>query len=178
MARGHGRRGTPHGSRVRVSASGELEIDTKRLVSHLKARIPGMVQRRTQAGIDERGKPFKPYSSGYQVARLKSGRSAQPSLWLTGGMVSSYGLRSARLVGTTITLIFGPGASTSASLALGDKGSVMTGRRSPPHNLLGYYHQTGAGNLPRRRWMGLSDAEMATLAKEVEQLKGVWRLMR
>lgn len=174
----HGRRGAPHGSRVKVSTSGELEIDTKRLVNHLKARIPGMVQRRTQAGIDERGKPFKPYSSEYQVARLKSGRSAQPSLWLTGGMVASYGLRSVQLHGTTITLLFGPGASTSAQLALGSKGSITTGRRSPPHNLLGWYHQTGAGSLPKRRWIGLSEAELATLAKEVENLSGIWVLGR
>ena len=187
----HGRRGTPHGSRVRVSASGQLEIDIKRLKAHLKARVPGMVQQRTNKGIDERGRYFKGYSQDYAKARLRSGRDIVPTLWLSGGMVSSYAFRSSRRIGEhTLALFFGPGAGTSPEIALNTlwhnengkrvpgTGGTRTGRRSPPHNLLGYYHQIGAGSLPKRRWMGLTKEELATLAKEVEELRGVWVLRR
>lgn len=175
----HGQRTGHHGTRVSAEArAGQLHVDAKRLANYLKARVPGIVQQRTLAGLDSRGKAFKPYSSSYATARLRAGRSAKPSLSLTGGMVNSYGLRSARLVGTTITLFFGPASTSSAGVTLTDKGAQMSGRRSPPHNILGMYHEIGAGNLPRRRWIGLSERELETLAREVEALKGIWALRR
>lgn len=173
----HGRRGPPHGSRSSTS-TGQLYVDLDVVVAYLKARIPGIVIARTRRGIDTKGRPFKPYSTDYAKRRLKAGRSPTPSLWLTGGMVGSFALRSAVKGIDSVALYFGPDASTSPQMRLGSGGAHHTGKRSPPHNLLGWYHQTGKGDLPKRKWMGLTSAEQDKLAKEIEKLSGVWKLRR
>lgn len=169
MSRGHGAR-PAHGQRATVTLSGKFAIDLKKVETHLRARIPGMVRLRTSRGIDSRGKPFKAYSPDYAKARLQAGRTANPTLSLTGGMVGSFGLRSSQRGRDSLVMRFGPGTTTSPQMSLGKGAAHHTGRRSPPHNLLGWYHESGAGDLPKRRWIGLTKEELAQLTKEIEAL--------
>ncbi len=180
MTRAHGQRGRTHGGRVVVTHVDVpvFKFDLQRVEAYLKARIPGIVIRRTEKGIDVKGRPFKPYNAEYAKRRLLAGRGSQPRLWLTGGMVGSFAFRASRAGADGLTVTFSPGASTSPSLSLTSKGAQQTGRRSPPHNLLAFYHQSGAGNLPRRRWVGLTKDEIKMVGKEVERLSGAWRLER
>lgn len=50
----------------------------------------GIIKRRTKAGLDVDGAPFKAYSTTYAEQRRKAGWNASPAdLWLTGAMLNS-----------------------------------------------------------------------------------------
>ena len=169
------RRGS-HGQRN--GDTGKLTLNYDVVVNYLRARVPGLVITRTRRGIDIKGRPFRAYSSAYAKARLAAGRAPGANLWLTGGMVGSFALRSSVLSLNRLRLHFAPDSVQSPTLTLTPSGAKSSSRLSPPHNILAHFHQTGAGNLPKRKWMGLTPAEWKKLAREIEQLNGIWVLKK
>lgn len=174
----HGSRVNVNGKPLRMSTTGELEIQLDKIKKYLTARIPGIVISRTRKGIDQNGKPFRAYSENY--ARLKglAGRTPGANLWLTGGMVGSFALRSHSKDAHGLHLFFAPDSAQSPTLLLTEDGAKQGSGVTPPHNTLAGYHQKGVGNLPRRKWIGLTRAESKKLAKEIEKLSGFWRLRK
>jgi hypothetical protein len=45
--------------------------------------------RHTNAGVDEDGKPFAPYSPKYAEQKRKTGASSRPNLQVSGGMLGA-----------------------------------------------------------------------------------------
>jgi hypothetical protein len=52
--------------------------------------------------------------------------------------------------------------------------SIRTGKRSPPHNLLGLWLHKGTSRTPARPWLGLSPAQRKDVAARLVRM-GIWR---
>lgn len=177
-----------NGAVVKMTSNGELEIQLRKIEKFLAARIPGIVIARTQKGLDANGQTFRAYSSEYAKLRAAAGRNPGANLWLTGGMVSSFAKRRATFTGEALNIHFAPDASRSTALTLTKSGAVQGStvdengvsapKISPAHNLLGHWHHTGAGKLPKRKWLGLSKMERRRLADEISRISGFWRLRK
>jgi hypothetical protein len=134
----------------------------------------GMIKRRTKAGVDVEGRPFKPYSMGYAEQRRKAGWSASPAdLWLTGSMLNSMGILEAS---PAKVLIGFSGSSASVKWQRRAKprkhkktGAKVTHTFSEQNEQVAnaakaYWNDKGDGP-PRRHFFGLSAAEKAELTK-------------
>jgi hypothetical protein len=187
------------GTLVLKSRSPPLRIDHAKIAKELPPLIVGAIQRRVQSGQDIEGKSFRAYSKSYQKTLAAMGEGGSTDLRLTGGLMNSIRLlRVEKQSATRTVLHFGPGAGTSpqvraptakkqaanqraekrdnARLGVSRQrgASVRTGKRGPPHNLLGYWHHKGMGNNPARPWLGLSRAQRKDVAARLVRM-GIWR---
>lgn len=140
---------------IQVKQTSHTEVDYKRAASLMSSLAIGHVKRRTAAGTDIHGRPFRPYSPGYRQKLIDAGQDPNVNLMLTGGMVGSVQEKGRRVSRTMAQVIIGPGTGTSPAVSLG-RTARRTSRRGPPHNIVGGYHQRGAGSMPARKWLGLS----------------------
>lgn len=62
------------------------------LLRQVALLLIGRIKRRTQAGLDVNGQPFKAYSSAYAEQRGRAGRGTRPDLWLSGAMLNAMQL--------------------------------------------------------------------------------------
>lgn len=184
-SKNHGsREQNKHGVRIQSSSvesnvvhlTGKLQFNTRAMAAYLAARIPQMVITRTKQGFDVKGRQFKAYSASYMAKKVAAGRSPLVNLWLTGATVGSFQMRASKVSALQLSLLFAPDGAQSAQMKLVPGGTEQTGRATPPHNILGWYHHRGLGKNPKRKWMGLTPQQMDALAKEVTKVRDIWQL--
>jgi hypothetical protein len=157
----------------------------KKIMQQLAAEAKVMIDTRTTAGINARGMPFKPYSPAYSAekARLQSGPavgrrrrakarerelapvSAILGMYGMGGFgrkrkrkrIGRYEAGAGRMLRVDLSLS-GRMMGSLASHALDDRTSEVY-FSSASEAQKAYWHQTGAGRLPIRRFVGLTDDE-------------------
>lgn len=130
--------------------------DGAKVAKVIAALVPGMIIRRTGQGLDRDGNPFAPYSSEYRKRLAAGGESQAVDLRVTGGLMNSIKVRSSTHTDTGATVVVAPDTGTSPAVSLADGKAKRTGRRGPPHNVLGYWLETGNGRAPPRPFMGLT----------------------
>lgn len=169
---------------VEVTSSGPLVFKpSKGGVDLLVARAIGFIKLQAEQGVDQDGKPFVDYAPSYKRALAATGRlSGKKMLMLSGGMMKSLGERSRTITGSTIEAVIGPGLGRSPKVPLPgghwsddtiqdwlDSPASKAGGRlaDVSQNVIGYWHQTGAGRLPVRRWCGLSPKNRERLKRDI-----------
>lgn len=100
------------------------------------------IRNRTERGLDQDRRPFKPYSAAYAAKKGVSRRHV--TLRLTGGMLRGFTVRRA----TSRSVTLGPTTGRARAIA----------------------HQAGAGHLPKRAWMGLSRDDRKFLKDEIRAI--------
>lgn len=130
-------------------------VDYEKAANLMAALAMGHIKSRTARGTDMHGKAFHPYSPAYRSALAKAGQDQKVNLMLTGGLLNSVGVRKKRATKKSAKVQIGLSSGTSAQVSLGTT-ARRTGRRGPPHNLLGAWLHHGHGRLPPRPFMGLS----------------------
>jgi hypothetical protein len=141
-------------------------VDTVKLAELLASLAIGHMRERCEAGVDTDNRPFRPYSQGYAETRLALGRNASPvDMLMTGGLLGAV-----QVVERTDTyVVLGVGTGTSSrrrAPTSGNRRKRAGERRGPPHNLLGQWHQDGAGHNPRRKWFGVSRPGETSIRRE------------
>ena len=130
----------------------------------IRAYVPGAILRRTDRGVSSTGAPFAPYSKSYREKLIAGSEDTKVDLRLTGGLMNSI-KGVVTTTATQVAVTFAPDTGTSPQVSLGNGKAKRTGRRSPPHNVLGWYLHHGNGKMPPRPFMGLTTAEETSLAK-------------
>jgi hypothetical protein len=169
-----------------VVHTNKVVIDVEAIARRAAALVPGLILKRCSEGRDTSDKPFRPYSGSYMHALVFVGESTVVDLRLTGGMLNSVKLRETRKVPGGVELVFGPDTGTSPGVRLPPpwvlsdpkaaaawkkkygSGLPRTGKRSPPHNVVGYWIHHGTPKMPARPWLGLSPRDAASLRKALE----------
>lgn len=172
---------------VTIKWTGKIEIDKAGLARKVAPLILGRILERTDAEMDGNWQPFDSYSAAYAWQRVQIGEDTRVTIRLSGGELGSFHHKRTDIVGGFITLTFGVGTGTSATIDLpppwmqnnptalaawkakhGGKAS-RTGGRSPPHTLLAYWQNNGIGQ-PKREWMKFdSPQDLAWLAEQIEK---------
>ena len=129
--------------------------------------VIGHIRERCEAGLDIDGRAFQGYSDDYRDTRLDLGRNARPvDLLMTGGLLGA--VQVVERTDSTTTIGVGTGTSSQRRAPTqGNRRRRAGERRGPPHNLLGQWHQTGAGHNKRRRWFGVSPRGNAEIRREM-----------
>jgi phage gpG-like protein len=178
---------------VRVRDLGQIIPPQVReaILRHAATHAIGIILKRTAAGIDAEGRPFKAYAKGYAKLRAASGRRSSPvDLTLGGDMLASMTVLD---VSAERALIGFQGSSTAYQFQRmrtkrGTKTSRwversiaggMTRRRKLTHTLArkgqrppvanavkAAAHNKGNAFLPRRHFFALSDAERREVLAE------------
>ena len=154
-----------------VVHTGRVDIDLDAVAKVAAARVPGLILKRVSAGLDVNDRPFTPYSGSYMHQLVAGGEDVVVDLRLTGGMLSSVKLRETRRTADGLELVFGPDAGTSPAVSLAAGRAKRTGRRGPPHNVVGYWIHYGTPRMPARPWLGLSPRDAESLKKAIEAAK-------
>ena len=142
---------------VTVKTSGPRQkIDLKAMAKVFEASVPGLILRRVAEGRDILDRPFAPYSGAYNVALGEAGEDLRVDLRLTSGLLNSVKLRQTVTTATGVRLIFGPDGGTSPTVSLQDGRAKRTGKRGPPHNVVGYWLHYGTPHMRARPWLALS----------------------
>jgi hypothetical protein len=179
--------------RVNVRDLGEqLAPETRqRILERMAVEAIGIIQRRTEAGRDAEGQPFRPYSERYGALRAGSGRdSATVSLHLSGGMLASMkvlrsspeeaviGFEGSSPVARFARIRTAKGTATSRKTAGGGRATQVlqssTGRQAS-NALKAKGHNEGAGHLPRRHFFALAPEDRADLVEAVLPLVKISR---
>lgn len=155
----------------KTGGDGPRRIDARKLLDLLASLVIGHIRERCEAGLDIAGRAFLPYSDDYRDNRLDLGRNARPvDLLMTGGLMGAVQVVERTESVTTI----GVGTGTSSQRRAPTQGNRRRRageRRGPPHNLLGQWHQDGAGHNKRRRWFGVSPRGDAEIRREARRRK-------
>lgn len=154
-------------SGVTVVKRGSAELaPMAKILDYVAARAIGMIQTRSAKGIGING-PMKPYSHDYIETLHAMGESSSVDLTVTGAYLTGISERSRTVRPDGGTVVIGPGTGTSEKRAPPTKGkarAVKTGKRSPPHNVLGAILQR------TRPHVGLTADEMKKIADEVRKI--------
>ena len=143
-----------------------IKVDLGPALAAAAAVAIGHVRARTRSGVDIDGEQFAGYSGSYILKLTKMGEAAQVDLLLTGGLLN--GVKVLSKTATSVTI--GPGTGTSPQVAPPKQrvskktgkplkaraAATKTGKRSPPHSLLGLWLHRGTPHMQARRWLGLS----------------------
>jgi hypothetical protein len=138
----------------------------KQIMEQLAVEAKAMIDRRTAVGKDAEGKKFAPYSPGYSAAKARSISSRRGKRQKTRAGKSGlgrYGLGAGRMIVVDLTAS-GRMMSSLASHAL-DVATSEVYFSASSEAQKAYWHQTGAGKLPIRRFMGLSKKEREALGR-------------
>lgn len=162
------------------------------LLRRAAAHAVGIIRKRTLAGVDVAGVPFRPYSAEYKRLKTGSGRSGDVNLTLAGGMLAGMvilsvtpqqaligfqgapaGYRFKRLRKPHKTYAGGEmvtGAVTSRKLKDGRRQTHTLSRSTaaPPvaNALKAAANDRGLGRNPRRHFFGLSEQERREVIAE------------
>lgn len=123
--------------------------------------IIGHIRERVSEGVDVDGRLFDGYSDSYTERRMVLGRAtAFVNLVMSGGMLGSLKIVDVRESAGVASVEVGLGTGSSRIVSPPPRRRRRArGRKrthGPPHNLLGKWHQDGAGRNPRRKWFGVS----------------------
>lgn len=155
-------------------------VPTKAIANLVASLVVGHIRERCERGVDIHDKPFAPYSEAYKATLRRLGRNVGPvDMLLSGGLLGSVQV----VERTETTVVVGVDTGTSPvvrpppSRARGrdarehPKRSSSSSSRSPPHNLLGKWHQDGDGKLPKREWFGVSPSGDREIQRQVQDTK-------
>lgn len=175
---------TSTGGRLSVQSRGRIELDLLGLAKVVGPAAVGHVLDRCDQGLDIHDQPFAPYSKEYAQWLTEGGEDpTHVDLRLTGGLLSSVKVQQQSVDGAVLALDIGPGTGTSEERHVhgvsaferfkGAKGVkpkgkprlTKTGKRGPPHNLVGQYLQK------KRPWLGISPKGMKVIASIIERTK-------
>ncbi|MGB1373628.1 MAG: hypothetical protein ACPG6R_10940 [Aequoribacter sp.] len=140
-------------------------LDHGKLADFFVSRFVSAVVRRTRAGLDTKGRRFKPYSKAYLKELAARGEELGVDLWRTGGMLGSVNERFRQWKDQgQDNLLVGIGPSSAVS---------NSGQHNrPANNVLGFYHQKGRGHNEKRKWLGLTRRERKEIAREMAKMSG------
>lgn len=175
---------------VTVTRHGKAVLDINGALDFVASTVIGIIQRRTNKGIDANGQPFEPYSDLYSKQLLAVGERDNVDLQRSGGMLASISERSRSVTKDGGVVAIGPGTGTSRHMPLPppyvfseDKTPEQRAKalhdwetapkqqtRSPPHNVLARWHHFGNGRLPARPFLGLTPEERRRLAEKLAKL--------
>jgi hypothetical protein len=159
---------------ITVQTKNKTVIDIDAIARLCAARVPGLVLDRVNKGLDINDKPFAPYSASYREQLAEMGEGADVDLRQTGGLLNSVRHVKTDKGKDVITLHFAPDAGSSAQVKAPRTGKARakrTGKRSPAHNVVGYWLHHGTPRMRPRPWLGLSPKDRQALAKLLDQLK-------
>lgn len=138
-----------------------------------------IVRKRTKRGIDVDGNAFAPYSNVYKKRLERARRSTKVNLMLSGNMMKSMHEVSRQVSKTEVTVVIGPDNAFSPTISLSRRGRGKRSRvRKVSNAELGNIHDIGAGNVPERHWLGLSDNERMQLIRKIRKIAGLVRRAR
>lgn len=175
---------------------GRLRFRIKK--AHMEA-IAGEIYRlmveRIGQGEGADGRQFQKYAADYAETRRAMGRQiGRVDFHVSGGLLAALQERSTQIANEmTASVVFGFAPTTSERVRPPPKGpkvqprsqkhaaqmearrekkarAVSTGDRGPEHNRIAYWHQTGAGNNPVRRILGLTPEEEKHMAAFIRTL--------
>ena len=168
----------------------KLKIDDQAVVDIATRSAIASIRVRTSQGLDETGRPFRPYSPEYAERRRAIGLKSKVDLHVTGAMLGSLRLLRWRRGRRGIELEIGPDAavgrappskSGSRTIASGGQSWTMSfierprrPARSIPNNLKAMYVSRW------RRFLGLREKDLARMASEIRRraLKGAGERQR
>jgi hypothetical protein len=135
----------------------------------------GLISERVAKGRDTNDRAFAPYSAAWTDLKGRMGRDVSPpDLTLSGGLLASLHVAGvdARRGGATATITPGTGTSPTVRAPPKDaKGKPRarhsSGRRGPPHVLVGAWLHHGTEHMPARPWLGLSPSDRDALARDI-----------
>jgi len=169
---------TSKGGSVQVTSRGHIELDLQAIAKVLGPAAVGHVLERVDEGKDTKDKPFAPYSRGYARWLERGGEDTRVDMRVTGGLMNSLAVREEVIDAKGLTLTVGPGTGTSEVRApkttVAPRGKnkgvpirrmTKTGKRGPPHNLVGKYLDV------KRPWLGISPRGMKLLTAIIERAK-------
>ena len=127
--------------------------------------VPGAILRRTDQGLDVKGSQFAPYRPAYRDALVAMSEDGKVDLRLTGGLLNSIKARSIDVSTDGVRVTIAPDTGTSPQVHASDGKAKRSGKRGPPHNVLGYWLHHGTPTMQARPFMGLTpDQERELLA--------------
>lgn len=134
-----------------------LKIDDDALVDVATRSAIASIRVRTSQGLDERGRPFRPYAAEYAAKRREAGLGSRVDLHVTGAMLGSLRLLRWRRSARGIELEIGPDG------AMGRDPPRKMGGRSIPNNLKAMYVSRW------RRFLGMRKEDLARMASEIRR---------
>ena len=119
------------------------------------AEIQLEIKKRTDSGVDVDGKEFEPYSKSYLNSKSKSHKAS--TVKYTGGKTTSR--VTLRDTGKMLT-----------GIKIGKEGNYSTVyvMNEEQRARIGYWHQTGAGHNPIRKWFGVSKTLSTKVYKNIK----------
>jgi hypothetical protein len=142
-----------------------VRIDLERAVKIIRAYVPGAIIRRTGQGLDVEGRQFAPYSDSYHHALVEMAEDTSVDLRLTGGLINSIKVRSVEQSTSSCEVTIAPDTGTSPAVHAANGRAKRSGRRGPPHNVLGWWLHHGTDRMPARPFMGLTPEQRAELGR-------------
>jgi len=136
-------------SRLKIDDQAVVDIATRSAIASIRVR--------TSQGLDERGRPFRPYSPEYAERRREAGLGSRVDLHVTGAMLGSLRLLRWRRGTRGIELEIGPDG------AMGRDPPRKMGGRSIPNNLKAMYVSRW------RRFLGMRKEDLARMASEIRR---------
>lgn len=162
---------------VITTTSGKIALDLKKLGQAAGAYAVGHILERVDQGKDIHDRAFTGYSPSYKQALVEMGEGTATDIRLTGGMLNSLRVQSVEVVNGQAIVTIGPGTGTSPQVAPPAKGKARakrTGKRGPPHNLVGLWIHRGTSKMPARPWLGVSPQGLRELASHLMRASAAW----
>lgn len=140
-----------------------VKFDAEKAARVIGAFVPGAILLRTDKGISSTGAAFASYSESYRDRLVAMSEDQKIDLRLTGGLLNSVKVRDKRISANGVEVVVAPDAGTSPQVTPRKGKAHRTGRRGPPHNVLGYWIHHGTATTPARPFMGLTREQEAEL---------------
>lgn len=140
-----------------------VKWDGEKAAKLIAGYVPGAIIRRTGQGIGSDGNPLAPYTAAYRATLAAMGEDPAVDLRLTGGLLNSIKVRSKAHTDRDATVVVAPDTGTSPAVYPADGRAKRSGRRGPPHNVLGYWIHHGTPDMRPRPFMGLSPDQVTEL---------------
>jgi hypothetical protein len=146
-------------------------VNVRRILEAVATLVVGHIRERCEDGRDIADSLFLPYSDNYAETRAALGRnSAIPDMLMTGGLLGA--VQVVERTDDSVTIGVGTGTSRTVRAPTKRNRRKRAGeRRGPPHNLLGKWHQEGAGHNKKRRWFGVSPRGDKEIRKDLNRQK-------
>ena len=140
-----------------------VKFDAAKAAKVISAFVPGAILLRTAQGKSTTGAAFADYSDSYRKTLQAMGEDQKVDLRLTGGLLNSVKVRDTVTAADYVQVTIAPDNGTSAQVVPKKKKMKKTGKRGPPHNVLGYWLHHGTATTPARPFMGLTKEQEAEL---------------
>lgn len=141
-----------------------VKFDAEKAARVIGAFVPGAILLRTDKGISTTGQAFAAYSTRYRRQLQLMGEDQKVDLRLAPPqMMTSVKVRGKRITSNGVEVVIAPGTGTSPQVTPRDGKARQTGKRGPPHNVLGYWIHHGTATMPARPFMGLTREQEAEL---------------